>query len=73
MKVHISIDMEGIAGIADAADTIPGAPHFSYSRELMTGECNAAIAGCFDGGITGVFPAIRRPRIRHNHADAALR
>ncbi len=55
MKVHISIDMEGIAGIADAADTIPGAPHFSYSRELMTGECNAAIEGCFDGGATEVI------------------
>jgi D-amino peptidase len=55
VKVHISIDMEGIAGIADAADTTPGAPHFSYARELMTGECNAAIAGCFDGGATEVI------------------
>lgn len=47
--------MEGIAGVADAADTTPGAPHFDYCRQLMTAECNAAIEGCFDGGATEVI------------------
>ncbi len=55
MKVHISVDMEGIAGIADAADTMPGAPHYDYCRRLMTAECNAAIEGCFDGGAAEVI------------------
>ena len=55
MKVHISIDMEGIGGIADGADTTGGAPHYEYCRKLMTGECNAAIEGCFDAGATEVL------------------
>jgi D-amino peptidase len=55
MKIHISVDMEGIAGVATGSDTTPGAPHFEYSRELMTAECNAAIEGCFDGGADEVI------------------
>lgn len=55
MKIHISVDMEGVAGVADAADTTPGAPHFDYCRELMTAECNAAIEGCFEGGADEVI------------------
>jgi D-amino peptidase len=55
MKIHISVDMEGIGGVAAAADTTPGAPHFDYCRELMTAECNAAIEGCFDGGADEVI------------------
>ncbi len=54
MKVHISMDMEGVAGVAAGADTTLGAPHYEYCRRLMTGECNAAIAGCFDAGAAEV-------------------
>jgi D-amino peptidase len=54
VKVLISIDMEGIAGVADAADTTPGAPHYEYCRRLMTAECNAVIEGCADGGATDI-------------------
>lgn len=54
MKVHISIDMEGIAGVADAADTTLGAPHYEYCRRLMTAECNAAIEGCAEAGATEI-------------------
>jgi D-amino peptidase len=52
--MHISVDMEGISGVADAADTLPGARHFDYCRQLMTAECNAAIEGCYAGGATEV-------------------
>ena len=55
MRVHISVDMEGISGVASAGDTTPGAPHYEYCRELMTAECNAAIEGCYDGGATEVI------------------
>ncbi len=55
MKVHISVDMEGIAGVATGADTTPGAPHYGYCRELMTAECNAAIEGCYAGGASEVI------------------
>jgi D-amino peptidase len=54
VRVHISIDMEGVAGVAAGADTMLGAPQYEYCRHLMTGECNAAIAGCFDAGATEV-------------------
>jgi D-amino peptidase len=54
VKVHISVDMEGISGVADPADTTPGAPHYEYCRRLMTAECNAAIEGCFEGGATEI-------------------
>jgi D-amino peptidase len=47
--------MEGICGVASAADTTPGAPHYEYCRELMTAECNAAIEGCFEAGATEVI------------------
>lgn len=55
MKIHISVDMEGIGGIADGSDTTPGAPHYEYGRRLMTAECNAAIEGCFSAGATAVI------------------
>lgn len=55
MRVHISVDMEGIGGIADGADTTLGAPFYEYGRRLMTAECNAAVEGCFDAGATEVI------------------
>lgn len=55
MKVHISVDMEGIAGVAHGMDTKVGAPHYEYCRRLMTAECNAAIEGCFEAGATEVL------------------
>jgi D-amino peptidase len=55
VRVHISVDMEGISGVASAADTTPGAPHYEYCRGLMTAECNAAIEGCYEGGATEVI------------------
>lgn len=54
MKVHISIDMEGVAGVAAGADASPGSEHYEVCRRLMTDECNAAIAGAFDAGATEV-------------------
>lgn len=54
MKIHISVDMEGVAGVADGADTTLGAAHYEYCRGLMTSECNAAIEGAFEAGATEV-------------------
>jgi D-amino peptidase len=55
VRVHISVDMEGIGGVASAMDTLLGAPHYEYCRGLMTAECNAAIEGCYEGGATEVI------------------
>src|SRR6266508_5352150 len=53
-NVFISIDMEGIAGIAHLQQVIRGTDDFQASRELMTDEANAAVAGAFEGGAASV-------------------
>jgi D-amino peptidase len=53
-NVFISIDMEGIAGIAHLQQVIRGTDDFPTSRELMTDEANAAVAGAYEGGATAV-------------------
>jgi D-amino peptidase len=50
MEVFISVDMEGIAGVAHGQQVTRGSDDFPASRALMTEEANAAIAGAFDGG-----------------------
>jgi D-amino peptidase len=50
MEVFISIDMEGVAGIAHLRQVMRGTDDYPKARELMTGEANAAIAGAFEAG-----------------------
>lgn len=54
MRVFISIDMEGIAGIATRDQIARGGHGYPRAQVLMTEEANAAIAGAFDGGATAV-------------------
>lgn len=54
MRVYISVDMEGIAGVAAAEPTRRGDASYASSVALMVGETNAAIAGAFDGGADAV-------------------
>lgn len=54
MKVFISVDIEGVAGVVIPAQGEPGNPEYERARRLMTQEANAAIAGAFDGGATVV-------------------
>ncbi|MDN5547779.1 MAG: M55 family metallopeptidase, partial [Rhodococcus sp. (in: high G+C Gram-positive bacteria)] len=55
MHVYISVDMEGIAGIATLDQTIRGGGGYHRAQMLMTAETNAAIAGAFDAGATSVL------------------
>ncbi len=55
MKVYISVDMEGIAGISHHKPTGRRDLGYPAAVVLMTGEANAAIAGAFDGGATEVL------------------
>jgi D-amino peptidase len=55
VKVYISVDMEGIAGISHHHPTGRKDRDYPASVALMTGEANAAIAGAFDGGATEVL------------------
>ncbi len=54
MDVVISVDMEGVAGIATRQQTRAGGRDYQLARALMTAEANAAIAGAFNGGATSV-------------------
>lgn len=54
MRVFISVDMEGIAGIVHADQTVPHAPEYARSCRLMTAEANAAIEGALAAGATEI-------------------
>jgi D-amino peptidase len=66
MKILISADMEGTAGIVDRSHTaIPdrggltgiqnNAAEYDWARRLMTEEVNAAVDGALEGGATEVW------------------
>jgi D-amino peptidase len=50
MRVYISIDMEGVGGIATLDQVVRGGHGYPRAQRLMTAEANAAIAGAFDAG-----------------------
>jgi D-amino peptidase len=52
VKIFISSDMEGTAGVVDWSQCIAGGPQYSYYTELLTGEINAAIEGAMRAGAT---------------------
>ena len=55
MKVYISVDMEGVAGVNHPAPTARTDGRYPDAVALMVGEANAAIAGAFEGGATEVL------------------
>jgi len=59
MRVYISVDMEGIAGVVHEDQTNPldprCAPEYARFRRLMTAEANASIAGALEAGATSVL------------------
>lgn len=54
LKVYISVDMEGIAGVVTAEQLGPAGFEYARAREFMTGEALAAIAGARDAGATQI-------------------
>jgi D-amino peptidase len=50
MKVWISCDMEGVAGVSDWSQCLPTGHGYARGCELMLGEVNAAIDGAVAGG-----------------------
>jgi D-amino peptidase len=59
MRVYISVDMEGIAGVAHEDQTDPIEPRhageYNRFRRLMTNEANAAIAGALEAGAQSIL------------------
>lgn len=54
-RVLISVDMEGIAGIATIDQILRGGTGYPRGQELMTAEANAAVRGAFAGGADEVL------------------
>jgi D-amino peptidase len=59
MRVYLSVDMEGIAGVVHEDQTDPTEPRhageYNRFRRLMTNEANAAIAGALEAGAAKVL------------------
>jgi D-amino peptidase len=55
VKVFLSTDMEGVAGIVDWAQCTAGHEEYHSGRELMLREVNAAIDGAVEAGATEIL------------------
>ena len=57
MRVYISVDMEGLAGVAlrEQISRHVGGRQYQQGRRLVMAEVNAAIEGAFIGGATDVI------------------
>ena len=62
LKVFISVDMEGLAGVVAGTDVSPTGRDYGHFRTIMAGETNAAIAGAGDAGATEFV-------VRDSHGD----
>jgi len=63
LKVFISVDMEGIAGVVVSGECSASGPDYGYFRRIMSHEANAAVLGAFDAGATEVV-------VRDSHGSA---
>ena len=54
LKVFISVDMEGLAGVVTSSDVSPTGPDYAHFRAIMAAETNAAIDGAIRAGATEV-------------------
>jgi D-amino peptidase len=48
MRVLISVDMEGIAGVVDREEIAPGGHEWNLAREYMANEASAAVRGVLE-------------------------
>jgi D-amino peptidase len=59
MRVYISVDMEGVAGVVHEDQTDPTEPRhaeeYNRMRRLMTSEANAAVEGALAAGATRIL------------------
>ncbi len=55
LRVYISVDMEGIAGVVHSEQVRAGGQDYQLARQWTTSEANAAIQGALDAGATEVL------------------
>ena len=70
MKVFLSFDMEGVAGIVDWAQCIGPGDAYERGRALLLGEVNAAIDGALEAGADEIVVNDSHWLMRNLDADA---
>jgi D-amino peptidase len=70
VKVFVSVDMEGVAGIVDWAQCLAGGDDYAVGRELLIEEVNAAIEGAYAAGATEVLVNDAHSAMRNLPPDA---
>ena len=63
LKVFISVDMEGVAGVVNWEDVNRTGKDYDLFRKIMTKETNAAIEGAIAAGATDIL-------VRDSHGSA---
>lgn len=71
MKVFISADLEGVAGIVAWEQCIAGGDDYALGRDLLLGEVNAAIEGALSAGANHILVNDSHSQMR-NLAPGAL-
>jgi len=77
MKIYISADMEGTAGVTDRDQVSPGTADYARFRRLMTEEVNAAVLGALEAGakeivVNDSHGSMRNLLIEELHPQAQL-
>lgn len=54
LKVFISVDMEGVAGVTAGMETNSSGPDYQYFRKMATLETNAAVEGALEAGASEI-------------------
>lgn len=70
MKVYVSFDFEGVAGIVDWEQCREGGGAYALGCELMLGEVNAAIDGAVDAGAEHIIVNDSHSTMRNLNPDA---
>ena len=69
MRILISTDIEGVAGVVSTSQVREGNGEYERARRWMTDETNAAIAGAFAGGASEVMVVDAHGAYRNLLAD----
>lgn len=72
MKIFISSDMEGTAGVVDWDQCRPGQQDYEYYRDLLQAEVNAAIEGAVEGCASGVDGGAPAPEFLVNDSHGRM-
>ena len=70
MRVFLSSDMEGTAGVVDWTQCVGDGPEAAAGRRLLLAEVNAAIEGAVAGGATEIVVNDSHYKMRNLPADA---